>query len=257
MSSDDKRPDPAEPDADADEVQDPELLAELMAWFGGAGHEELVAREADRLEQIDPALRGSSAEPGISEAERERRLVREEVLAAIDMTLVGALEETTERYATAVAPLEPPAAILDASITTLNADTVEIRHGVGDRAVDPEIPEALGHCTPQALLRDLHRVVKLVPQVVMEPTSLGVPKMTGKSTHVDQVMGERYIADVGGQRRAFVVSDTAMTELHAQIRDEPWDGLDIEPSKEKWHDFPAGDIALWFAGIDPSTLKEG
>lgn len=256
MSSDDKRPDPA-PDANDEGEQDPELLAELMAWFGGPGHEEVVAREAERQARIAPELLGTSDEPGISEAERDRRLQNEEVLASIDMTLVGALEETTERYATAVSPLEPPEAILDASIATLNSDTVHIKHGVGDRAVDPAIPEALGHCTPQALLRDVHRLVKSVPQVVMEPMSLGVPKMAGKSTHVRRVMSERYVADVGGQPRAFVLSDTDMTDLHARIRDEAWDALDIEPSKEKWQDFPTGDIALWFAGIDPRTLKKG
>lgn len=257
MSGDDKPRDTAQSDGDDREVDetDPEMLAQLMAWFGGSGHEQVVAAEAERLEQIDPELLGTSAEPGISDDERERRALREAALAAVDLTLVSAIESSTEHYAGFVTPPEPPAPVLDASIASFEPDRVAINHGVRARQADPEITEALGHCTPQALLRDLHRVVKRPPSIAMDPVPLGVPKMAGKSTHVAELMATRYVADIDDFPKALPDMRATMAELDERIREQAWDSLDIEPSKEKWQDFPTGDIALWFSGIDPSTLK--
>lgn len=240
-----------------DEEEDPELLAKLQAWFGGPFGHQVAAEDAQALEEVDPELVGTSREPGIPDFLRKARQEREETLDAVDMTFVRALETRREAWANFVTAPVPPDPVIDTSIATLNPlRQLEVTiHGIRDREVSDDVTAALRHNTPQALLRDVHRTVEKPPQMILDPLPLGVPKMTGKSTHVTDAMAQCHTIylEREPQPRKYMAED--MADLHSRIRVEDWEPSDLGGPQHGWQTLPSSEEMLWFAGIDPSRFK--
>jgi len=241
-----------------DDEQDPELLAQLQAWFGDPSGSPAVAESIAAQQDIDPELIGTSREPGIPDFLREARLEREATLAEVDMTLVSQLERNAEQLGAFVAAPAAPAAVLDPSIAKFDAtsalDVVPLQ--VGRRTADKEVVEAMEHSTPQALLRDLHRLVRDTPWMRMDDLPLGVPKMSGPSKRVEEVMTTSYTVALSDEPspRNYMAEDLA--DMNERIRAEDWGSLEFpkEESRE-WSSRETADAYLWFAGIDPATQK--
>ncbi|MBL9016902.1 MAG: hypothetical protein JNL83_22125 [Myxococcales bacterium] len=122
-------------------------MADLQRWFGLPSYTQLEEEgKADELPADDPY--------------KEARERRERALAAIEPWFLGAIEARAEKPWTVLTfkPLidvkvREDVAMFDASVAVarLAADPREVER-------PEDIEESLNECTPQALLRDLHRV---------------------------------------------------------------------------------------------------
>lgn len=137
-----------EPPADSTvkEMLDAKTLADLERWFGLPSFQELAETKREP-EPEDPEL----------VAVRERRAA---AIAAIDPTLVEAHRRRVERCESLIqfhATLESRA---DPSVAQLDLAMIEQKQRLAEPR-EVEIPAALvsdlEECTPQAILRDLHR----------------------------------------------------------------------------------------------------
>jgi hypothetical protein len=122
--------------------------AELERWFGLPSFEQL-------------ADRGVKAEPPPEDPEMvARRKRRDEALAAVDPALIEAHRlRTTPRDD--LIQFKPSIQIhADPSIAQLDLSMIDRQHTIGEpreHEISEELRDDLNDCTPQALLRDLHR----------------------------------------------------------------------------------------------------
>ncbi|MGE0546798.1 MAG: hypothetical protein AB7R00_07060 [Kofleriaceae bacterium] len=127
------------------QLLDRRALAELESWFGLPSFQQ--------LEEAAP----SPIEPPRADPTRERR---EHALAAVDLALVASRERVVDaghRMVTFKASIDVR---VDPSLSSLDLGMIERRHAALEpREVElpPQIEDDLRECTPQALLRDLHR----------------------------------------------------------------------------------------------------
>jgi len=132
-------------DQPLDEVVDAVTAAELQKWFGLPSFTELEERGEPAPE--DPEM----------VAVRERR---EKALAAIDPAMLEAHRRRTEPpedLFTFQATIKP---VIDPSVALLDLAMIERGFQLGEPReveISEELREDLHDCTPQALLRDLHR----------------------------------------------------------------------------------------------------
>jgi len=122
-------------------------MADLQRWFGLPSYTQLEEEgKADELPADDPY--------------KEARERRERALAAIEPWFLGAIEARAEKPWTVLTfkslidvKVREDVAMFDASVAVarLAADPREVER-------PEDIEESLNECTPQALLRDLHRV---------------------------------------------------------------------------------------------------
>ena len=130
-------------DAKLADVVDAATRAELEKWFGLPSFDQL----AERGEVIeDPEM----------VAARERR---ERAIAAVEPALLDELRVRAERELIPVRT--PPAFHADRQVALIDLERIERMHVAiaepRDRELPPELEDDLRECTPQALLRDLHR----------------------------------------------------------------------------------------------------
>jgi hypothetical protein len=137
-------PNDDKPDLKVKDLLTPETQAELERWFGLPSYQELEEK-------------GIQVEDAESIAAREQY---DRAIAAVDPALLAAIEQLTY----------PPEKLLrfNATITpSATAKTVLFDEGMIDRVyqhaeprevlIPDELLRDLDNCTPQALLRDLHR----------------------------------------------------------------------------------------------------
>jgi hypothetical protein len=122
--------------------------ADLERWFGLPSYEAL-------------AEQGIHPQPPAEEpryAERRRR--QDAAVAAVDPALLEAHRRRTDKMADALKPATEVALRLDLDIVQLDTAMIAQRGAIAEpRDVErpSDIEGALSDCTPQALLRDLHR----------------------------------------------------------------------------------------------------
>jgi hypothetical protein len=124
------------------EVVDAATRAELEKWFGLPSFDQL-------------AERGIVAEDPEMVAAREQR---ERAIAAVEPALLEALRVRAERE---ILPVRAAPPLHARDIAMIDLDRVERMHvAIAEpraRELPPELEDDLKECTPQALLRDLHR----------------------------------------------------------------------------------------------------
>ncbi|HEX3474881.1 MAG TPA: hypothetical protein VHT91_07550 [Kofleriaceae bacterium] len=121
--------------------------ADLERWFGLPSYEAL-------------AERGVHPEPAEEPRYAERRKRQAVALAAVDPALVEVHRRRTERMADALKPPLDVALHFDPGIMQLDTAMIAKRGAIADPRdlVRPaDLDDELSACTPQALLRDLHR----------------------------------------------------------------------------------------------------
>jgi len=128
------------------ELIDAATAAELEKWFGLPSFQELADRGTPILEE----------DPEVARV-RERR---DQAIAAVDPAMVEAHRKRTDRcddllqfHAVIELRIDPSVALLDLAM-------IERRHTIAEPReveISEELKDDLRDCTPQAILRDLHR----------------------------------------------------------------------------------------------------
>jgi hypothetical protein len=130
------------------ELIDGATRAELARWFGLPSYEAL-------------AEQGVRPEPPAEDPKFAARRKRQDTaLAAIDPALVEAHRRRTEGLADTIKPPLEVTLHVDPSIMQLDMAMIAQRGAIAeprDFVRPPDLEDALPDCTPQALLRDLHR----------------------------------------------------------------------------------------------------
>jgi len=135
--------------AGSNEELDPQTQADLARWFGLPSFEQL--EETER--KAPPAPRG---DPEII----ARRQAQERATAAVDPAFVAELQARVDSVGQMIAPRPPWRGTLDPSISALDPVLLARANLVTEpREVDMPLglQNDLKECTPQAVLRDLHR----------------------------------------------------------------------------------------------------
>jgi len=177
-------PDPTDRhDKTVRELIDAATRAELERWFGLPSFEQL-----ERQPQVAPA-----EDPDVI-ATRERR---EKAIAAVDPAMLEAHRRRTDPREDLLKfkPLidvhvDPSIALLDTSMIDRQASIAEPR----EVELPPEMQDDLQECTPQALLRDLHRP-ELDFEKQFEIVDMAADQRVDVVAIVAEVMGTRYQVD--------------------------------------------------------------
>jgi hypothetical protein len=140
-----------EDDRKVKDMLDPATRADLERWFGLPSFESLGDKPPPEL-----PLDGALADPAVQKVAKQR----EAALAEVDPELVAAIYARTDDHHDRIIQFKPT---LDVHI---QEDFGNLDEGMLQRAssLEPreyelgdELREAMSECTPQALLRDLHR----------------------------------------------------------------------------------------------------
>jgi hypothetical protein len=192
--------------------------ADLERWFGLPSFEQL----ADEGKAVEPA-----EDPEFI-AVRKRR---DDAIAAVDPALVEAHRRRTDVPPDLLKIKPTVDLVVDPSITRLDLSMIEQQHThLEPRAV--EIPawleDDLHNCTPQALLRDLHRP-ELVFQKMFETVDALAEQRVDLAKLIAEAMTTRHGLDTGPsplqEARALFV------ELR-EIRRSPW--TEIKMPDRSW-----------------------
>jgi hypothetical protein len=197
------------------ELIDGATRAELARWFGLPSYEALAEQGA----QPEP--------PPEDPKSAERRKRQDTALAAIDPALVEAHRRRTEGRA---ATLKPPREVTlhaDPSIMQLDMAMIAQRGAIADvRDVvrPPDLEDALRDCTPQALLRDLHRP-ELYFDKAFERVDLLATYRLDIAANIDEVMATS--TKLGPpQTSLFDEGCALLQELRAE-RKQPWINIEM------------------------------
>jgi hypothetical protein len=129
------------------DLLDASTRAELERWFGMPSFQQLAEQGIEPRPAEDPD----------AEAARKRR---DDALAAIDPAMLEALRLRVEPPRDLIRPRPPIQLNVDPSIARLDERMIERWNGIAEPR-EVELPmgldDDLRDCTPQALLRDLHR----------------------------------------------------------------------------------------------------
>ena len=133
---------------------DPATVLQLASWFGlpsfAAQQEDAAQAPPPRDEQLDPDLVA-------------RRAAHERAIAAVDPAILASIDARRARGAT-LTRLPPPLRLTVDENVSIVDEAMIARAGAVAEPREVEIPEALRddlrECTPQAVLRDLHRSVE-------------------------------------------------------------------------------------------------
>lgn len=135
---------------------DPQTRAQLEKWFGLPSYEQLEDEGKDVGAAPPP-----EPEDYEDASQRKVREQREKALAAVDPAMIAWHRARVERGDTLIKPLPEVKLKLDPTMPFLDASMVERLGMIADPReveISEELRDDLRDCTPQALLRDLHRV---------------------------------------------------------------------------------------------------
>jgi hypothetical protein len=190
------------------ELIDGATRAELARWFGLPSYEALAEQGVPEPPPEDPRS-------------TERRKRQDTALAAIDPALVEAHRRRTDGLAT----LKPPPEVTlhaDPSIMQLDMAMIAQRGAIAnprDVVRPPDLEDALRDCTPQALLRDLHRP-DLHFDKAFERVDLLATYRIDIAANIDEVMATS--TKLGPpQTSLFAEGYALLQELRAE-RKQPW-----------------------------------
>lgn len=198
------------------ELIDGATRVDLERWFGLPSYEAL-------------AEQGVHPEPPPEDPKlAERRKRQDTALAAIDPALVEAHRRRTDGLAHAIRPVPEVALHVDLSIVQLDTAMIaqrgaiaEPREVVRPRDIDDAVRE---DCTPQALLRDLHRPElyfsrELQRVDVMESYRLDI------AANIDEVMATSTKLPPPGTP-LFDEGSALLQDLRAE-RNQPWTEIEM------------------------------
>jgi hypothetical protein len=210
--------DPNDNDKKADqtvkELLDSGTRADLERWFGLPSYEAL-------------AEQGIHPEPPDEDPRfAERRKRQATALAAVDPALVEAHRRRAEKMADAIKPAEV-ALHLDPGIVLLDTAMIAQRSAIGeprDVVRPPDLEDAIGDCTPQALLRDLHRP-ELTFDKAFEHTDLREPLRIDIAGDIDAAMATSTRLPPAATS-LFDEGYALLQGLRAE-RKQPWSTIDV------------------------------
>lgn len=201
------------------ELVDSATRAELARWFGMPSYEAL-------------AEQGVHPEPPPEDPRfAERRKRQDTALAAIDPALVERHRRRTEGLADAIKPPPEVALHIDSSIVQLDTAMIDQRSAIGEpREVvrSPDLEDALRDCTPQALLRDLHRPEHYFDREFQRVDLMEAYRIDVAAS-IDEVMAMSTRLPPPGAS-LFEEGDALLKELRAE-RQQPW--IDIEMPRRR------------------------
>src|SRR4051812_1026914 len=182
--------------------------ADLERWFGLPSFEQL----ADQGKVVEPP----PEDPEML-AVRKRR---QAAIAAVDRAL---LDRILHRFDAEdlIKPPQDVALAVDPSIARLDLSMIERQHShLEPREIElpPQLEDDLRNCTPQALLRDLHRP-ETVFDKVFEVVDMSAEQRLDGAKAVAEVMAMRHRIEI--VPLAFQDAYAQMLELRAQRR-QPW-----------------------------------
>lgn len=192
-----------------DPALDPVTRADLERWFSLPSFEQL----ADQA----PA---EPAEPTAAEVEREdQRKRRDEAIAAVDPGMLARYLARVEPQNELVTPLPPVELHVDQEIGKVDHKLIQRRMTIAEpREVElpQEVYEDLNACTPQALLRDLHRP-ELTFEKVFDVIDVSAESRVDVAARINEAM-TRSTASTESQLRL------ATEEIHQArvMRAQPW-----------------------------------
>jgi hypothetical protein len=132
-----------------DEI-DPKTAADLARWFGLPSFQELADHG------VQPVLDEYDRDPEVV----ARRKVIAAASEAVDKVFLETFFARGETYGAMVTPLPPMRLTLDRAIGVADPDLVRRPPEPGLYEVALETREEMEQMTPQAVLRDLHRIVE-------------------------------------------------------------------------------------------------
>jgi hypothetical protein len=140
-------PPPSEPPPDqrVREMLDAKTMADLERWFGLPSFQEL----AERAEPPPPDPEAAAV-----------REARARALAAVDPALVEAHGRRIEKGETLIRFQQLIDVRIDPSLIRIDLDHIERKQGIAEPReveISDQLRDDLNECTPQAILRDLHR----------------------------------------------------------------------------------------------------
>lgn len=189
--------------------------AELERWFGLPSYEAL-------------AEQGIHPEPPAEDPRfAERRKRQTAALAAVDPAMLEAIHRRTEKLAGALTPPLEAALHLDPGIMQLDTAMIA-QHGAiaepREVARPPDLEDAMSDCTPQALLRDLHRP-ELNFDKAFEHADLREPHRINIAADIDEVMATSTRLPPAA-RSLFDEGYALLQGLRAE-RKQPWSNVDM------------------------------
>jgi len=192
--------------------------ADLERWFGLPSFEQL-------------AEQGKTVEPPEDPEFIAVRKRRADAIAAIDPELVEAHRRRTD-IPSDLFKIKPTVnLVVDPSITRLDLSMIERQHGhLEPREVEipPGLDDDLHNCTPQALLRDLHRP-ELVFHKVFEIVDVIAELRVDIVKLITEAMTTRHRLEVGPS--PFMEARALILELR-DIRHSPW--TEIKMPDRSW-----------------------
>ncbi|MCW5808388.1 MAG: hypothetical protein KIT31_38920 [Deltaproteobacteria bacterium] len=206
-----RAPTPA-PDGDAppEEELDPQTRADLERWFGLPSYQELAERPPEPQQPVDEDLKKLLA-------------ARARALAAIDPALLERHRRRVEPDADRVLPRPLPElrTYADPDMTMFDQSALGHGHSIAEPR-EVEIPQQLiddlHECTPQAILRDLHRPEDVFDKV-FEIVDHGRELVVDVGHTVAELMRQSFRATA--QPSTFTVGCALYGESRV-VRSAPW-----------------------------------
>jgi len=207
--------DPNDNDKKVKELIDGATRAELARWFGLPSYEAL-------------AEQGVHPEPPPGDPKSaERRKRQDTALAAIDPALVEAHRRRTDALAGTIKPLPEVTLHADPSIMQLDTAMIAQLGAIADPrelVQPPDLEDALRDCTPQALLRDLHRPELQFDKAFERIDPLATYRID-LAANIDEVMATS--TKLGPpQTSLFDEGYALLQELRAE-RKQPWSNIEM------------------------------
>jgi hypothetical protein len=207
----------ADDDKTVKEMLDAATRAELERWFGLPSFAELAEQRVEPVEDPEVA------------AVRERR---EKAIAAVDPGLLEAHRRRVEAPDTLIQfkpmielHVDPSVALLDLAMIDRQASIAEPR----EVQISDELRDDLSDCTPQALLRDLHRP-ELDFDKVFEVIDYAAEQRLDIVAAVAEVMTTRYKVSTV-TTSTWTEGREILRELRAEMH-RPWtEGLAALPNR--------------------------
>jgi hypothetical protein len=182
--------------------------ADLERWFGLPSFEQL----ADQGKVIEAA----PEDPEMVAAQKRR----DDALASVDPVLVDEIHRRAEAP-DLIKPRPDIQFVIDPSIARLDLSMIERQYShLEPREVEipPQLEDDLRNCTPQALLRDLHRPETTFDKV-FEVVDMSAEQRLDGATAVAEVMAMRHHIEIGPS--PFRAAYALILEVREQRR-QPW-----------------------------------
>jgi hypothetical protein len=197
------------------QLLDPATEADLARWFGLPSFQQLAEAPPPPLAPVDPEM----------QAVVERR---EKAIAAVDPALVDRIRIRTEERPDSLVQFAATIDVrVDEHFGTLDERMINRASSIAEPReveISEQLRDDLNECTPQALLRDLHRA-ELYFDKTFEVVDMAREQRLDAVAEVKSAMSTHWKLDLGP--RPFQEGRALVEELRADRR-RPW--IDVLPT---------------------------